>query len=130
MLFDEPLSNLDAALREDLRVEMMDLVRREGITAVYVTHDQSEALAVSDRIAVMRAGCIAQFDTPQRLYERPANAFVASFIGGVSPLSPPGAADRLFIYPLVNTSFLVAPRAHGTPPLVDRPPDRPPAPPP
>jgi ABC-type Fe3+/spermidine/putrescine transport system ATPase subunit len=84
MLFDEPLSNLDAALREDMRVEMMDLVRSEGITVVYVTHDQAEAMAVSDRIAVMRAGVIAQFDTPQAIYEKPANAFVAGFIGGFS----------------------------------------------
>ncbi len=86
MLFDEPLSNLDAALREDLRTEMMDLVRREGITVVYVTHDQAEAMALSDRIAVMREGTIAQFDTPERLYEAPASPFVAGFIGGFSLL--------------------------------------------
>ena len=67
LLFDEPLSNLDAALREDMRVEMMELVHRESITVVYVTHDQAEAMAVSDRIAVMRAGTIAQFDTPQQI---------------------------------------------------------------
>ena len=84
MLFDEPLSNLDAALREDMRVEMMELVRREGITVLYVTHDQAEAMAVSDRIAVMREGIIAQFDTPQAIYETPASSFVASFIGGFS----------------------------------------------
>jgi len=84
MLFDEPLSNLDAALREDMRIEMMDLVRREALTVVYVTHDQAEAMAVSDRIAVMRAGKIAQFDTPRTIYEAPANSFVASFIGGFS----------------------------------------------
>ena len=84
MLFDEPLSNLDAALREDMRGEMMDLVHREGITVIYVTHDQAEAMAVSDRVAVMRGGTIAQFDTPQRIYEAPANSFVASFIGGFS----------------------------------------------
>lgn len=87
MLFDEPLSNLDAALREDMRAEMMDLVRREGITVVYVTHDQSEAMAVSDRIAVMREGRIAQYDTPERIYSAPADAFVASFIGGFSLLT-------------------------------------------
>ena len=87
MLFDEPLSNLDAALREDLRTEMMDLVRREAITVVYVTHDQSEAMAVSDRIAVMRAGEIAQMDRPDVIYDTPASAFVASFIGGFSLLS-------------------------------------------
>ncbi|MDE1991175.1 MAG: ABC transporter ATP-binding protein [Rhizobiaceae bacterium] len=87
MLFDEPLSNLDAALREDMRVEMMELVRSEGITVVYVTHDQAEAMAVTDRIAVMRDGMIAQYDTPQRIYEAPADAFVAGFIGGFSLLA-------------------------------------------
>ena len=91
MLFDEPLSNLDAALRDDLRNEMMLLVRREGMTAIYVTHDQTEAMAVSDRIAVMREGTIAQLDTPERLYEAPANAFVAGFLGGFSLL--PGVSD-------------------------------------
>lgn len=91
MLFDEPLSNLDAALREDLRTEMMELVRREGITVVYVTHDQIEAMAVTDRIAVMREGMIAQFDTPQRIYEAPSNSFVANFIGGFSLL--PGVIE-------------------------------------
>ena len=91
MLFDEPLSNLDAALRDDLRNEIMQLVRHEGITAIYVTHDQAEAMAVSDRIAVMREGTIAQLDTPEKLYEEPANSFVASFIGGFSLL--PGKSD-------------------------------------
>ena len=94
MLFDEPLSNLDAALREDMRTEMMDLVRREGITVVYVTHDQAEAMAVTDRIAVMREGTIAQFDTPERIYEAPADAFVASFIGGFSLLNGQIAAGQ------------------------------------
>lgn len=84
ILFDEPLSNLDEALREDLRTEMTDLVRREKLTAIYVTHDQGEALAVSDRIAVMCAGSIAQYDRPDRIYEAPANAFVAGFLGGFS----------------------------------------------
>ena len=95
MLFDEPLSNLDAALREDMRTEMMELVRREGISVVYVTHDQAEAMSVSDRIAVMRAGTIAQFDTPQRIYDAPANSFIASFIGGFS-LVAGGVHDGLF----------------------------------
>ena len=84
MLFDEPLSNLDAALREDMRIEMMELVRREAATVIYVTHDQAEAMAVSDRIAVMRDGRIAQFDTPRAIYEQPADSFVAGFIGGFS----------------------------------------------
>jgi len=91
MLFDEPLSNLDAALREDLRTEMIGLVRAEGITSLYVTHDQSEAMAVSDRIAVMREGAIAQLDAPHTIYRAPANAFVAGFIGGFSLL--PGTAS-------------------------------------
>ncbi|MET3901414.1 ABC-type Fe3+/spermidine/putrescine transport system ATPase subunit [Devosia sp. UYZn731] len=84
MLFDEPLSNLDAALREDMRMEMMELVRDEGTTVLYVTHDQADAMAVSDRIAIMRAGSIAQLDTPQRIYDTPADPFVANFIGGFS----------------------------------------------
>jgi len=90
MLLDEPLSNLDAALRDDLRTEMMMLVRSESITAIYVTHDQSEAMAVSDRIAVMREGGLAQFGTPATIYRAPADAFVAGFIGGFSLL--PGSA--------------------------------------
>ena len=94
-LFDEPLSHLDSALREDLRVEMMELVRREGLTVLYVTHDQAEAMAVSDRIAIMRTGKIVQLDTPQRIYEQPADAFVAAFIGGFS-LLPGNAKAGMF----------------------------------
>jgi len=95
MLFDEPLSNLDAALREDMRGEMMELVRHEAATVLYVTHDQAEAMGVSDRIAVMRAGRIAQFDAPQRIYEAPVDSFVASFIGGFS-LVPGSVNDGRF----------------------------------
>jgi len=95
MLFDEPLSNLDAALREDMRIEMMELVRREAATVIYVTHDQAEAMAVSDRIAVMRDGRIAQFDTPRAIYEAPADSFVAGFIGGFSVV-PGTVRDGLF----------------------------------
>ncbi|WP_181177689.1 ABC transporter ATP-binding protein [Mesorhizobium sp. B4-1-1] len=95
MLFDEPLSNLDAALREDMRIEMMELVRREAATVIYVTHDQAEAMAVSDRIAVMRDGRIAQFDTPFAIYEAPADSFVAGFIGGFSVV-PGTVRDGLF----------------------------------
>jgi ABC-type Fe3+/spermidine/putrescine transport system ATPase subunit len=87
LLLDEPLSNLDAALREDLRSEMMRLIRSEGMTAIYVTHDQSDAMAVSDRLAIMDRGTIAQFATPQDIYEAPANAFVAQFLGGFSLLN-------------------------------------------
>lgn len=81
LLLDEPLSNLDAKLREKMRFEIKSLVRRMGITAVYVTHDQAEAMVISDRIAVMESGNVVQVGTPQDIYERPANRFVADFIG-------------------------------------------------
>jgi iron(III) transport system ATP-binding protein len=81
LLFDEPLSNLDAKLRTQMRAEIRDLQRRLGITAVYVTHDQEEAMAISDRIAVMNKGVIEQIGTAESLYRKPASAFVARFIG-------------------------------------------------
>jgi iron(III) transport system ATP-binding protein len=81
LLFDEPLSNLDARLRREMREEIRGLQQRLGLTVAYVTHDQSEALAVSDHIIVMRDGCIAQCGTPQDLYEHPASEFVAGFMG-------------------------------------------------
>ena len=81
LLLDEPLSNLDAKLREELRFEIKSLVRRMGITSVYVTHDQAEAMVISDRVAVMQKGTIAQIGTPEEIYEKPANRFVADFIG-------------------------------------------------
>ncbi len=81
LLFDEPLSNLDAKLRKRMREEIRLLQQRLGITASYVTHDQAEALAISDRIVVMQAGRIAQIGAPLDLYRAPANRFVAEFIG-------------------------------------------------
>ena len=81
ILFDEPLSNVDAKLRRKVREEIRSLQRRFGLTAVYVTHDQEEALAVSDRIVVMDRGRIAQVGTPSDLYEHPASPFIAVFIG-------------------------------------------------
>lgn len=81
LLLDEPLSNLDAKLREELRFEIKSLVRRMGITSVYVTHDQAEAMVISDRVAVMKAGDIVQIGTPNQIYQRPTNRFVADFIG-------------------------------------------------
>ena len=81
LLLDEPLSNLDAKLREELRFEIKSLVRRMGITSVYVTHDQAEAMVISDRIAVMNAGNVIQIGTADEIYQRPANKFVADFIG-------------------------------------------------
>jgi iron(III) transport system ATP-binding protein len=81
LLFDEPLSNLDARLRRSMREEIRALQKSLGVTVVYVTHDQSEALAVSDLIVVMRAAEIAQMGTPRQLYEEPDNVFVATFMG-------------------------------------------------
>lgn len=81
LLFDEPLSNLDARLRREMRDEIRSLQQRLGLTVAYVTHDQSEALAISDQIIVMNQGVIAQQGTPQALYAQPASAFVASFMG-------------------------------------------------
>jgi iron(III) transport system ATP-binding protein len=81
LLFDEPLSNLDARLRREMREEIRDLQQRLGLTVVYVTHDQAEAMAVSDRIVVMNHGAIAQDGAPRDLYERPGDAFVARFMG-------------------------------------------------
>jgi ABC-type Fe3+/spermidine/putrescine transport system ATPase subunit len=81
LLLDEPLSNLDAKLREEMRFEIRDLIDRLGITAVYVTHDQAEALALSDRVAVMHRGRIEQVGMPDEIYDRPASRFVADFIG-------------------------------------------------
>jgi len=81
LLLDEPLSNLDAKLREEMRFEIRELVSQLGITAVYVTHDQGEALALSDRVAIMNAGRLQQVGTPQQIYEQPRTIFVASFIG-------------------------------------------------
>ncbi|OBZ94830.1 sugar ABC transporter substrate-binding protein [Pararhizobium polonicum] len=81
LLLDEPLSNLDARLRRQVRTEIRDLQQRLGFTAVYVTHDQDEALAVSDRIVIMKDGVIAQEGSPRDLYEAPASAFIADFMG-------------------------------------------------
>jgi ABC-type Fe3+/spermidine/putrescine transport system ATPase subunit len=84
VLFDEPLSNLDAKLRAEMRVELRDLQRRLGITSVYVTHDQEEALAISDRVIVMKQGGIEQIGTPEDIYNRPRSRFVADFVGSAN----------------------------------------------
>ena len=93
LLLDEPLSNLDLKLREEMRVEIAELQRRLGITTVFVTHDQGEALVMSDRIAVMNAGRIEQIGRPAEIYERPATRFVAEFIGRMN-LFPAGLRGR------------------------------------
>ncbi len=84
LLFDEPLSNLDAKLRESMRVEIRRIQQSFGITSIYVTHDQAEAMTVSDRIVVMDKGRVMQVGTPFEIYSRPANRFVADFIGRVN----------------------------------------------
>ncbi len=81
LLFDEPLSNLDAKLREQMRDELRLLQQRLGITSLYVTHDQAEAMAISDKVVIMKDGIIMQMGSPQAVYERPENRFVANFIG-------------------------------------------------
>lgn len=92
LLLDEPLSNLDAKLREKARIWLGELQRNTGVTMVYVTHDQSEALSLSDRIIVMNRGKIAQIGTPLDIYERPADLFVADFVGASNIL--PGTLER------------------------------------
>jgi len=87
LLLDEPLSNLDAKLRERMRFEIKSLVRRMNMTSVYVTHDQAEAMVISDRIAVMDSGNIVQVGAPEEIYKKPANRFVADFIGTTNFIS-------------------------------------------
>jgi putative spermidine/putrescine transport system ATP-binding protein len=86
LLLDEPMSNLDAKLREDMQFELRAIQRKIGTTTIMVTHDQSEALSISDRVVVMEAGRITQVDTPYRAYERPENHFVSQFIGKANML--------------------------------------------
>lgn len=95
VLFDEPLSALDAVLREEMRIEMMSLVKDMGLTALYVTHDQVEAMSMSDEIVVMRKGEVLQRGTPETIYEAPSHPFVASFIGKSNWLS----ADQTMVRP-------------------------------
>src|SRR5438128_2613215 len=80
-LMDEPLSNLDAKLRVQMRGELAKLHRRLGVTTIYVTHDQTEAMTLGERVVVLNKGLVQQVDTPQGLYQHPQNTFVASFIG-------------------------------------------------
>ncbi len=93
-LLDEPLSNLDAKLRAHMRAELIELHRRLGRTFIYVTHDQLEAMTMSDRIAVMHEGELQQFGAPMEVYERPANLFVAGFIGAPSMNLLPGVIEQ------------------------------------
>lgn len=107
LLLDEPLSNLDAKLRLEMRAEIRRICKETGLTAVYVTHDQKEALSIADRLAVMRDGVIEQIGAPLEVYRRPANTFTASFIGETNFLSPDffgksydaGMAQKLSVRP-------------------------------
>ena len=106
LLLDEPLSNLDAKLREKMRFEIKSLVRRMGITSVYVTHDQAEAMVISDRVVVMNQGNVIQIGPPHEIYEKPADTFVADFIGAMNFM--PGVVlekikDRAEVH--IKTSF-------------------------
>ena len=106
LLLDEPLSNLDAKLREKMRFEIKSLTRRMGITSVYVTHDQAEAMVISDRIAVMQSGNIVQIDTPQQIYAEPADSFVADFIGTMNFIhATMGPNDPSTNTTIVRTAF-------------------------
>jgi iron(III) transport system ATP-binding protein len=96
VLFDEPLSNLDAKLRAEMRVELRELQRRLGITSVYVTHDQEEALAISDRVIVMNVGVIEQIGTPEEIYNRPRSRFVADFVGSANLIKGSLIGEGLF----------------------------------
>src|SRR5205814_1913392 len=107
LLLDEPLTALDAKLREQLRVDIDRLLRSLEITAVYVTHDQSEAMALGDRIAVMQAGEIVQIGTPKEIYYRPRSAFVADFIGTMNRLRLNGGAGESLFRP--EDTRIVAP---------------------
>jgi len=114
LLFDEPLSNLDARLRRRVREDIRELQRRLGLSVVYVTHDQQEALAVSDLVVVMHQGRIAQLGTPTELYDEPADAFVADFMGEANVLEgevldAPGGPGRVRLGGVVLETSL---RAH------------------
>jgi putative spermidine/putrescine transport system ATP-binding protein len=137
LMFDEPLSNLDARLRVGIRAEIRALQLQQGTTTVYVTHDQEEAFSISDRVAIMDAGRIRQLDTPQTLYSRPVDAFVARFVGfeTLLPLrvvdrqgarvTVQGAADGLrwvldeAAFGRVPDAFTLAARADGLAPGAD-----------
>lgn len=109
LLFDEPLSNLDAKLREHMRDELRSLQKRLGITSLYVTHDQSEAMAISDKVVIMKDGNIMQVGSPQEIYEFPANRFVANFIGKANfiPCVYRGKDGDNAVVALANTIYKV-----------------------
>jgi ABC-type Fe3+/spermidine/putrescine transport system ATPase subunit len=95
LLLDEPLSNLDAKVRQRLRAEIRQLQRRVGITTIYVTHDQEEALAIADQVVLLNAGAVVQAGAPEEVYRRPADAFAADFLGVTTRLAGRAEAGRL-----------------------------------
>ncbi len=118
LLFDEPLSNLDAKLRERMRFEIKALQKRLGITSIYVTHDQAEALVISDRVAVMNGGRLEQLGTPLQIYNDPANPFVAGFIGLTNFVSGQVVGRRDDgVYQVATTAGVWLCRCHGDVPL-------------
>ena len=119
LLLDEPLANLDAVLREDMRVFIRELQKRVGITTLYVTHDQSEAMVMSDRVAVMLGGRLLQFDVPEAIYMRPRSVEVARFIGRSNLIEGrvEGLTDEPGPYPTyrVSTALGSVPASHDQP---------------
>ncbi|MBA1145074.1 ABC transporter ATP-binding protein [Mesorhizobium neociceri] len=109
LLLDEPLGALDRNLREQMQVEIKSLHREFGKTTICVTHDQEEALTLSDRIVVMRAGEIEQIDTPEALYDRPATRFAAEFLGEANFLEPPGFQAESDVAPPLGTVAMLRP---------------------
>lgn len=117
LLLDEPLSNLDAKLRLEMRMEIRKICKQAGLTSVYVTHDQKEALSIADRLAVLRAGRIEQIGAPLEVFRHPANSFVASFIGETNFL-PPDFFGAAFTPPAGTKTLSIRPEAisFGEPP--------------
>ena len=116
LLLDEPLSNLDAQLRIHMRTELTAIQRRVGITTVFVTHDQEEAMSIADRIAVMNNGVLEQMDSPEEIYARPATLFVATFIGTMNRLEAHAAGDGRLLAGPFSAPMRVPDRLDG--PLV------------
>ncbi len=118
LLLDEPLSNLDAKLREEMQFELRRIQRKVGTTTIMVTHDQAEALSISDRVVVMEQGRMTQVDAPYRLYEQPSNAFIASFVGKTNLIAGTwrreGGAGAVDLHGL-RLEALVADFPDGTP---------------
>ena len=120
LLLDEPLSNLDAKLRESMRFEILEIQKKTGITVVYVTHDQGEAMAMSDRVVVMSMGVVQQIGAPHEIYTKPANKMVADFIGLVNFMEGEVKGDRVFLKG-TNVSFANTSKVTGEATIAVRP---------